>query len=205
MDLCRHCFMQFELNLSRCICCAQPFEESILDGALCGRCQQKQPEFDQIYAPFLYAGNLRYLITALKFNAQYKNARLLAQLMTTQLNDSIALPESFIPVPLHPKRYRQRGFNQAIEIADRLSTLLAIPSISNACVRVRDTPHQIGQPAKHRQKNLKKAFEVVKPFNAKHIAIIDDVMTTGSTANELAASLKKRGVSRVDVWVCGRA
>lgn len=205
MDLCRYCYTQFELNENRCICCAQPLEELTSANAVCGRCQQKPPEFDHVYAPFLYIGNLRYLIMTLKFNAQHKHARLLAQLLICRLNDTIALPECLIPVPLHSIRYQQRGFNQAIEIANNLSTQLNIPSISTACVRIRDTAHQTGQSAKHRQKNLKKAFDVVKPLNAKHVAIIDDVMTTGSTANELAAALKKQGVSRVDVWVCGRA
>ncbi|PPC92124.1 MAG: phosphoribosyltransferase [Methylobacter sp.] len=205
MDLCSHCFAQFELNQSQCLCCAQPFEDNTAGNALCGQCQLKPPAFDQVFAPFLYAGNMRYLITTLKFNANYKNARLMAQLMISRLNGSMVLPECLIPMPLHHKRYKQRGFNQAIEIAKGLSAQLNIPTVLTGCARIRDTAHQTGQSAKNRKKNLNQAFRVIKPLTKQHVAIIDDVMTTGSTANELAATLKKHGVCKVDVWVCGRA
>ena len=114
-------------------------------------------------------------------------------------------PEYLIPVPLHRNRYRQRGFNQAIEIAQSLSRELAIPLNLNACVRLRDTPHQIDLSAKQRRKNMKHAFAARGLSTIRHVAIVDDVMTTGATASELAIALKNAGVDRVDVWVCARA
>ena len=114
-------------------------------------------------------------------------------------------PDLILPVPLHKSRYRQRGFNQAIEIGRTVAGKLQIPLDLTSCKRHRDTPHQSQLSAKKRRKNLKNAFSVIKPIHARHIAILDDVMTTGSTAHELAYVLKKAGVSRVDVWVCARA
>jgi len=171
----------------------------------CGRCQSLRPAFDETYAPFIYQDAIRHLITALKFGADYKNARLLGQLLAEYLLQSAEKPDIILPVPLHKARYRERGFNQAIEIARTVSRELHIPLDLNSCRRLQDTPHQSALTAKQRRKNLKNAFTIVKPINTRHIAVLDDVMTTGSTAQELAAVLKKAGVSRVDVWVCARA
>ncbi len=184
---------------------------------LCGRCLSRRPAFDRTYAPFIHQGAIRHLIGALKFGADYKNARLLGMLLAEHLTNlsgtDLHLPEGcrtgkpdlILPVPLHKSRYRQRGFNQAIEIARTVAKELQIPLDLTSCRRHRDTPHQSQLPAKKRRKNLKNAFSVIKPIHAGHIAILDDVMTTGSTADELAYVLKKAGVGRVDVWVCARA
>lgn len=148
---------------------------------------------------------MQYLLTGLKFRADYKNARLLGLLLAEHLQKTAEKPDCILPVPLHKARYRQRGFNQAIEIARTVSKELHIPLDLNTCLRHRDTPHQTELSAKQRRKNLKNAFSIIKPIQARHIAILDDVMTTGTTVHELAAVLKKAGVSRVDVWVCARA
>jgi ComF family protein len=162
------------------------------------------PAFDSSYAPFIHNGAMRYLITGLKFNAQYKNARLLGLLLAEGLQTT-HLPDCLIPVPLHKARYRERGFNQSIEIAKATGKALHIPVDVHSCIRHRDTPHQTQLTAKQRRTNMKNAFSTRQPIQARHIAIIDDVMTTGSTVHELAKVLKKAGVSRVDVWVCARA
>jgi len=172
---------------------------------LCGRCLSSHPAFDETYAPFIYQGEMRHLITSLKFGAHYKNARLLGLLLADHLKKTAQRPDLILPIPLHKVRYRQRGFNQAIEIAKTVSRELKIPLDLNSCLRHRDTPHQTALTAKQRRKNIKNAFSIIKPIHAQHIAILDDVMTTGSTAHELAYVLKKAGVSRVDVWVCARA
>jgi len=148
---------------------------------------------------------MRHLITTLKFRADYKNARLLGLLLAEHLQKTAEKPDCILPVPLHKSRYRERGFNQSIEIARTVAKELQIPLDLNSCRRHRDTPHQTALSGKQRRKNMKNAFSIIKPINAQHIAILDDVMTTGSTVHELAAVLKKAGVSRVDVWVCARA
>ncbi len=114
-------------------------------------------------------------------------------------------PACILPVPLHPARYRERGFNQSIEIGKTLSRQLQVPLELNACSRIKNSEHQIGSSANQRSKNIKKAFALNKPLNYKSVAILDDVMTTGSTVSELAKTLKREGLEKVDVWICARA
>lgn len=205
LDLCLGCLTDLPRNLSCCYRCGEHFETAIDVPQLCGRCLKKSPAFDETYAPFLYGSQMRYLIGQLKFANDYKNARLLAALLAEYIADNAELPDCLIPVSLHPKRYRERGFNQSIEIARHLSRQLRIPLDLTSCIRQRDTAHQTGLPAKQRRKNMRRAFELVKPVKYRHIAIIDDVMTTGATTSALASALKRAGVGRVDVWVCARA
>lgn len=207
--------MQLPRNKLCCSQCAEIMESpGTATTVLCGRCLSRRPAFDRTYAPFIYQGAIRHLIGALKFGADYKNARLLGMLLAEHLTNLFQAdvsgvrpgkPDLILPVPLHKSRYRQRGFNQAIEIARIVAKELQIPLDLTSCRRHRDTPHQTQLPAKKRRKNLKNAFSIIKPIHAGHIAILDDVMTTGSTADELAYVLKKAGVGRVDVWVCARA
>ena len=192
-------------NLHCCYRCAEPFETQVPEYSLCGHCQSNNPAFASTVAPFVYQGPIRYLIQQLKFNAQYKNARLLGTLLAQQVNQAANLPELIIPVPLHRARYRQRGFNQAIEIAKTVAKHTRLPVDLTSCIRHRNTPHQIDLPAKQRRKNLKNAFAIEKSISAQHVAIVDDVMTTGTTVNELAKVLHKAGVKRIDIWICARA
>lgn len=205
LDLCLACFDDLPGNHNCCYRCGVHFEISLDGPQLCGRCLKKNPSFDETCAPYLYNDSLRYLITQLKFHQHYKHARLLGTLLARHLAETTEFPECLIPVPLHRNRYQQRGFNQSIEIARHLSRQLSIPLDLKSCIRNRDTSHQTGLPAKQRRKNMRKAFSVINPLPYQHIAIIDDVMTTGATASALAETLKKHGVSRVDVWVCARA
>lgn len=125
--------------------------------------------------------------------------------MAQHIIKTAELPDCIVPIPLHINRYRQRGFNQSIEIARHLSKQLTIPVDFNSCIRNRDTAHQTSLPAKQRRKNMLSAFSIEKKLDFQHAAIIDDVMTTGATTSALAFALKQQGVSRVDVWVCARA
>ncbi len=204
-DICYSCYGQLPGNDHCCRRCAEILEISAADAGLCGRCLSHSPVFDLTYAPFIYQGAVSHLITALKFNARYQNARLLGMLLADYLKQHADMPDCIIPVPLHKVRYRQRGFNQAIEIGRTVSRELQIPLDLASCLRLRDTPHQTGLAAKQRRKNMKNAFSINKPIDAGHIALLDDVMTTGSTVNELAGLLKKAGALRVDIWVCARA
>ena len=205
MDLCQPCYnAQIEIG-SHCYCCAKRFESDSLNLHLCGDCQNNRPAFDKTYSPFTHQGAIRYLINQLKFNGAYKNSRLLGLILADYLRKNAELPDLIIPVPLHPQRYKQRGFNQTLEIAKVVAKELAIPINTSCCIRVRNTPHQISLTAKQRHKNIKNAFQLKKAPSEKHIAILDDVMTTGATANELAKTLKLSSTRQVDVWVCARA
>jgi ComF family protein len=205
MDLCQSCLLHLPQNNSHCRCCAEILEPSQSDNLLCGRCINNPPAFRQVHAPFRYQDALPYLITGLKFGNQLKNARLLGLLLADTLQDLPIKPDVLIPVPLHPARYRERGFNQSLEIAKIVASQLHIPIDHRNCIRHRDTPHQTGLTAKKRRENLRRAFNVASSFHVHYAVIVDDVMTTGATANALALALKKAGVEQVDVWVCARA
>jgi ComF family protein len=205
LDICESCYHRLPRNNLSCYRCAEIFTSPIAVPALCGRCLSETPAFDETHAPFVHQDEIRHLITGLKFGAQFKNARLLGSLLAGYVNKTAEKPDCIIPVPLHKARYHERGFNQALEIARTVSKSLNIPIDYASCVRHKDTPHQTGLSAKKRRQNLRRAFSVQKLIQGQHIAIIDDVMTTGSTANALAAELKKAGAIRVDVWVCARA
>ena len=204
-DICPACFNDMQKNIHCCYRCAETFETANRTPLLCGHCLSKSPTFDETYAPYLHQGAIRHLIATLKFNRKYKNARVLAYLLTTHIKNTAEIPDLIIPVPLHTQRYKERGFNQSTEIAKTIAKRLNIPIDTKSCVRQRNTLHQIDLPAKERQKNIKNAFAVIRQIEAQHIAILDDVMTTGSTVNELAKVLKKAGVARIDIWVCARA
>jgi ComF family protein len=202
-DLCRPCAESLPYNLTPCPRCGLTL--SVSQTVDCGRCQRHPPAFDATFAPFRYEEPVRHLIHALKFRANYPSARLLGQLMAEALTGVKNKPALLLPVPLHPSRYRERGFNQAAEVARTLSRQLHIPLDPYCCARARATQPQAELPAKERLRNLKKAFRIIAAPRASHVAIVDDVVTTGTTVNELAKVLKAAGVERIDVWACARA
>lgn len=203
-DLCKACYLELPKNTPRCYQCASDFHELHLNG-LCADCRVNPPAFDETLAPFLHRRAIRHLIIQLKFHRHHPSARLLGNLMADYLQKTAELPDCIIPVPLHKNRYRERGFNQSIEIARILSKRLNVPLDLHSCTRHRDTAHQVGLNAEQRNENIKNAFSVSPTLQAKHVALIDDVMTTGSTVHELAAALKMAGCLRVQVWVCAKA
>lgn len=159
------------------------------------------PPYDSTLALFNYQFPLDHLVLALKFSKKLLYARLMGELIADRLADrSIESPEVIIPVPLHILRLQERGYNQALEIARPISKRLNIPLAGDACQRVISTQPQAVIPAGQRQSNVKKAFSISPHFTAGHIALVDDVITTGSTMAELAQQFKKAGVKRVDVW-----
>lgn len=202
-DLCAPCADELPYLRTCCSRCALPLE---LDGpTLCGRCLAQPPSFDTAFALLAYREPVRHLVHALKFHRQYPHARLLGALLADALTGRIDVPELLIPVPLHTSRFRQRGFNHSAEIAREVSRRLAIPLDTRVVGRSRATPPQVGLSAVERARNVKKAFALRGSFPARHVAIIDDVMSTGSTVNELAGTLRKGGAERIEVWVCARA
>lgn len=146
----------------------------------------------------------------MKFHARLNVAHLLGTLMADRLATAPTLdqgptPELLIPVPLHRSRLRERGFNQALELARPIARRLRIPIDFTSCRRIRATPAQALVAAKARRRNVKGAFEVAGKIQARHVALVDDVMTTGHTAGELAVTLRRAGIETVTVWPCARA
>ncbi len=141
----------------------------------------------------------------LKFNSRLALARSLGILMADWLQEHIGdPPDCIIPVPLHAARLRERGFNQSLELARPIARRLHLPLDTHRCRRLRNTPPQADLTARHRHSNIKGAFGVTEKISG-HIAIIDDVMTTGSTAQEMSRILLDAGAAEVEVWVCARA
>jgi len=152
-------------------------------------------------AVYAYAFPLDRLIQALKFDERL----LLADFLAAALQpDAGQLPDALIPMPLHSARLRERGHNQSLELARALSRRLGIPVWMEAAQRLRDTPPQASLPWKARQKNLRGAFACAPHVAGKRIAIVDDVMTTGASLNELARALKRAGATEVEAWVVAR-
>ncbi|MCX7097868.1 MAG: double zinc ribbon domain-containing protein, partial [Methylococcales bacterium] len=142
LDLCAPCLQRLARNTLCCYRCAAQLEPPATPPMLCGQCLATPPAFDETYAPYLYQSEIRHLILALKFGAHYKNARLLGLLLAEHLQQTAQRPELILPVPLHKARYRERGFNQALEIAKTVAKQLQIPLVLDTCIRQRDTPHQ---------------------------------------------------------------
>ena len=201
--LCAACAAELPENMCACVRCALPLYDA--EQAMCGRCLKKLPAFDAAWSPFIYAQPLEWMIAQLKFNAKLLQADLLADLMLQRLPMRAAKPDCIMPVPLHNKRLRQRGFNQSVELARPLARALQVKLDLTSCQRVRATSPQTGMKAVQRRRNLRGAFEFKNNQNYHHVVLFDDVMTTGATLNELAGLLKQKGVHRVDVWSLARA
>jgi len=185
-----------------CQRCAYPLPDNTY--LICGHCIKKPPFFDRAYIAYPFEEPLRSLIHQFKYHNGLYLARFLAKLMLNALPESSFTAECLIPVPMHPKRLRQRGFNQAAILTTLLARSLNIPYDLVKCTKNVNTVPQASLNEAQRRSNLRKAFHCSDlPF--KHVAIIDDLLTTGSTANELAHILKNTGVEQVDIWCCARA
>jgi len=130
-------------------------------------------------------------------------ADLMGALMATRLAGDAA-PDLLIPMPLHPARLKERGFNQAVEFGRVLAKNLNIPMNPQACQRIRPTTPQAGLSLDERQKNLRGAFTCSLDLNGKHVVLIDDVMTTGASLNELARTVRQAGARSIECWVLAR-
>lgn len=198
--LCRDCRTDLTSDLPCCPVCAHPVAGV---ARLCGHCLSRPPPYTRTHALFHYGPPIDRLLLQLKFNAALQHARLFANLFAEHLHDA-QRPDLLIPVPLHPRRQRERGFNQAIEIARPLAASLDIPLDTASVVRIRNSPPQSTLQASQRRRNLGRAFALTRPLAARSVALLDDVMTTGSTVTAIAMLLRNAGVERVEVWVCAR-
>ncbi|MCU7798210.1 MAG: ComF family protein [Candidatus Thiodiazotropha sp. (ex Myrtea spinifera)] len=124
--------------------------------------------------------------------------------MIDRLGDIEDPPDTLIPVPLHPLRLRERGFNQSLELARLLAKYQALDLNWRAVRRIRSTTAQTGLSEKDRRKNLRSAFEVNDDLAGRHVALFDDVITTGATITELSRTLLRAGVKRIDIWALAR-
>jgi len=201
-DLCADCASELPRNVSCCARCALPLA---LPAALCGECQRRLPPWDAAWAPFRYAWPLDRLESRFKFGRDLAAGRVLAAQWQTQPR-TLELPALILPVPLHQGRLRQRGYNQALELAAPLAKAFGVLIRPDLLQRIRATPAQTELDAVTRRRNLRGAFALREGATLPaHVAIVDDVMTTGATLAECARVLRRAGVQRIDVWALARA
>ena len=202
MDLCADCAAELPRNRSCCARCALPLATPAVH---CGECQRRPPRWDAAWAPFRYGWPLDRLESRYKFGRDLAAGRTLTALWQREPQAG-AKPQLIVPVPLHQTRLRQRGYNQALELARPLAQALAIPLRHDVLRRDRATSAQTELDAVARRRNVRGAFSVRAGIALPaHVAILDDVMTTGSTLAECTRVLKRAGVQRVDVWALARA
>jgi ComF family protein len=170
-------------------------------GAVCGRCLADPPAYDATVAALAYAFPADVLVHALKFRGELALAPLLAGLVAARIPAGERV-DLVVPVPLSPRRLRERGYNQAAEIARRLRARAPLELF--LCERSRDTAAQAELPWPERRRNVRGAFRCTRAIPGGTVAVVDDVMTTGATLDEMAATLKQAGARRVVNWVVAR-
>ncbi len=183
------------------LCCPQCGLLSF-EGQLCGACITSPPDFDATKAAFTYQYPISQVLQQYKYNQQLFLAETFAELMLNNLEaNNIDL---IIPMPLHPSRLQERGFNQSLEIARIIGKRLNVPITSQAVARIKQSPPQASLPLKERVKNMKGAFACYEDLSGLRIALIDDVMTTGASLNALAKAVKAKGAAHVECWLIAR-
>jgi len=177
--------------------CATPLPS----GTICGACLDRPPRFDRVDAVFAYHYPVDGLIHALKYRNRLAFARVLGELLAQSVTFDA---DVIVPMPLAPARLAERGFNQAQAMARVVAAHSGVPLLPHACRKVVDTPPQAALPWKERAKNVRRAFVCDANLKGKRVAVVDDVLTTGATLNELARVLRRAGAVSVRGWVVAR-
>ena len=198
---CAACIAELKLFNNPCSLCGL---ENKTSGNHCAVCLHAPPLWQKLVAPLHYQGLARDLLIQLKFAEGLYLANSLVSSVFHHFETSKPTPEVLLPVPLHRNRLLNRGYNQALEIARSLSHLLDIPVDTRALYRTRDTDSQSGLSASQRQKNIRNAFvyQPTRPWS--HVAVVDDIITTGSTAGEITRILHRGDVQSVEIWGLAR-
>ena len=202
-DICTPCYRELPWLEESCAVCALPLPVA----GICPGCQQQPPSFDVCVGSFQFREPVGSLINQFKHRHHYRNGKVLSSALRHSLQQHYRQspwPQAIVPIPMHWRRILRRGFNQSISIAQEIRSDIHIPFLP-ALRRVTATPKQQGLDRKARLKNLNHAFAVNEKIELPpHVALVDDVMTTGATAEAASSVLKKAGVKVVDVWVLAR-
>lgn len=159
---------------------------------------------ERVLAPFSYAAPLDHYVRAFKYHGVRELGRTLGLLLAAEARRETLAVDALVPVPLHPLRLRERGYNQATEIARTLGAELGLPILLGGIGRLRESRQQAGQSAGRRRANVAAAFAAHRGLGGRAIAIVDDVITTGATVNARAAALLAAGASRCEAWAVAR-
>lgn len=201
--ICDDCYQTLPRTKTRCNTCGN---KTLMPTKACDTCTNSPPAFDRTHILFDYEKPISSLITTYKFHETISLSQFFANewisFFTQHKNN---LPDILIPTPLHSQRLKERGFNQALEIAKPLAKHFHIPIDTTSCIRTKNTVAQAQLSLEKRQRNIKHAFTVQKRITAHHVGILDDVLTTGNTLQELSTVLKKQGVETISLFCCARA
>lgn len=217
-DLCRSCFQELPHNAVSCHRCALPlstgghYSTTAQTGILkCGKCLTSYSPIDFALVPFVYRAPIDYMIKRLKFAGDIRFARLTSQLLCAAINQHASpAPDFLLPVPAHPERFYRRGYNQAEQLATRVSRCLSIPLGRNMIERTGSLQSsQAALSATAREQNMRQAFGIKaccdkEAIAGKSVAIIDDVYTTGATTRSMARVLRRAGAKKISVWAIAR-
>jgi len=195
---CAQCDELLPFQAHSCSQCGQAFNVA---ADFCGRCIAQPPPFDACFCPFSYEEPVSKQIQSFKYRERPELAKSLAQLLCREIKaNNLEHPELIIPAPLHISRLRERGYNQSALLACALGKMLGVTVATNIIKKSKKTEPQAQLSFSQRTKNLIGSFEIAKPPSASHVAILDDVVTTGATAAEITKILKRNGVDYVQVW-----
>ncbi len=200
-SLCDCCGKQLRRVPNPCLHCGQP---NPVSGRICPACMLNPPRWQRLIAPLQYHGLTRDYLQQLKYSEALHLAKTLCRQCFEPFRHSAPKPELLLPVPLHRERLLDRGYNQADEIALLWSREFGIPVERNALTRIRATASQSGLSADQRVKNLRAAFDYRPTGDFRHVAIVDDIVTTGSTVDEITKLLHRAGIEYVEVWALTR-
>ena len=213
--ICENCRRRLPVNEPACSRCGVPVI-TLLDSdteTICEDCFKEPPPFLSCFSPFLYQFPLNQLVSQMKYNSRPQLCKLLGQLLAERLQANFAAqqpwPELLIPIPMHPTKQRQRGYNQSIYLAQVIGRSLKIPVAINGLKKIKLTEAQNSLDRSNRLRNLSNSLVVNPRFKNKlahmgHVAIVDDVITTGATMYEASSILQALGIPRVDIWALAR-
>lgn len=209
LRLCEPCFMAFsEIRSPFCPICRRPFGDGIQENHVCEDCLRKRPFFEAVGAPYLYEGRLMEAIHLFKYGGKTHLADSMGILLTSFAGRWLKRRDRLLmmPIPLHPKRLRERGFNQSLLLARHVASRMGMELDYLSLRRVRYTLPQAGLKSEERRKNVRKAFELRDPgaVKGRTVILVDDVATTGSTLNECARILRRAGAEKVLCLVLAR-
>lgn len=203
---CAACSRALPWNDRACRACGLPLGSGH-DTSVCGDCLREAPPQDRSWVAFRYAAPVSQAIVELKFRGRLAPAHVLGGLMARRLaRRAEPLPELLVPVPLWDARLRRRGYNQALELGRELARMLSLRLAPLAARRVRATLEQTRLDAAARRRNVRGAFVVdAGAVRGRHVALLDDVVTTGATIAELARAMRAAGAARIEAWAAARA
>lgn len=213
LALCNECHFALPWLGHCCVICSLPLDTqvSIYGTSICGKCLHEPPGFIHSKIPFRYDYPLNHLILDFKFNHHFARGKLLSRLLIDFLHDAYkdqALPDALVPVPIHPRKRFRRGFNQSELLTRDISDAIGIKAHYQLCYRQQQAASQKDSSKQARRDNLKNAFGIdpgkAPLIKGKNLALVDDVVTTGATANELSQLLLQQGAASVVVWALAR-